>query len=211
MRTKRLLPTVAVAAALLLTGCSSGNEASTVPSGAPGGASSQSASSGPFNQADVSFAQQMIPHHAQALAMATLAAGRTNTPATLELADRIRGEQQPEIDQLNGYLTSWGAPVAQAGGAMPGMDHGQGHGSPSGPTMPGMMTEQEMTALRSLTGAAFDRRWLQMMTSHHQGAIVMAQTELSQGVNPQAKQLATGIIAAQQAEIEQMALLLKQS
>lgn len=76
--------------------------------------------------------------------------------------------------------------------------------------MPGMMTEQEMTALRSLTGAAFDRRWLQMMTSHHQGAIVMAQTELSQGVNPQAKQLATGIIAAQQAEIEQMALLLKQ-
>ncbi len=211
MRTKRLLPTVAVAAALLLTGCSSGNEASTVPSGAPGVASSQSASNGPFNQADVTFAQQMIPHHAQALAMASLAAGRTNTPATLELANRIRGEQQPEIDQLTGYLTSWGAPVAPTGGAMPGMDHGQGHGSPSGPTMPGMMTEQEMTALRSLTGAAFDRRWLQMMTSHHQGAIVMAQTELSQGVNPQAKQLATSIIAAQQAEIEQMALLLKQS
>ncbi len=209
MRTKRLLPTVAVAAALLLTGCSSGNEASTVPSGAPGVASSQSASNGPFNQADVTFAQQMIPHHAQALAMASLAAGRTNTPATLELANRIRGEQQPEIDQLTGHLTTWGAPVAPTGGAMPGMDHG--HGSPSAPAMPGMMSEQEMVALRSLTGAAFDRRWLQMMTSHHQGAIVMAQTELSQGVNPQAKQLATSIIAAQQAEIEQMALLLKQS
>jgi uncharacterized protein (DUF305 family) len=65
-----------------------------------------------------------------------------------------------------------------------------------------------MTSLGKATDAAFDKQWLQMMISHHQGAIDMANTELKQGTSPEAQQLAQRIITAQQAEITTMNSLL---
>jgi uncharacterized protein (DUF305 family) len=50
--------------------------------------------------------------------------------------------------------------------------------------------------------------WLDMMIKHHEGAIEMARTELSQGVNSDAKSLAQQIIDGQQAEITEMRGLL---
>ena len=73
--------------------------------------------------------------------------------------------------------------------------------------MPGMMSDDQMSRLCQATGAAFDRAFLQMMTAHHQGAIQMAQTELADGQNPEAKALAQKIITAQQGEITQMRTL----
>jgi len=61
-----------------------------------------------------------------------------------------------------------------------------------------------MTALKSATGSAFDRMWLQMMVKHHQGALDMAKTALDQGANPEAKKLARSIIDSQSAEIAEM-------
>ena len=61
-----------------------------------------------FNDADVTFAQGMIPHHRQAIDMAALAADRTENPAILDLATRIQGAQDPEIEQMQGWLQTWG-------------------------------------------------------------------------------------------------------
>jgi len=55
----------------------------------------------------------------------------------------------------------------------------------------------------------FDRMWLTMMIVHHEGAIEMSQTELAEGVNPEARQLAESIIATQQAEIDEMRAMLE--
>lgn len=51
--------------------------------------------------------------------------------------------------------------------------------------------------------------FLQMMIMHHEGAITMARTELSDGQNPQAKALAQTIIDQQTTEIAQMRELLQ--
>lgn len=154
-------------------------------------------------QADIAFVQGMIPHHGQAVEMAELAADRAASPQVKELATTIAQAQQPEIDQMRGFLDAWG--VDEESGGMGGMDHSD-MGGMSG--MAGMMTDQQIQNLENATGAAFDRMFLQMMTEHHKGAVQMARTELSDGQNPQAKALAQKIIDDQTREIEQMRQLL---
>jgi uncharacterized protein (DUF305 family) len=152
----------------------------------------------PHNDADVTFAQGMIPHHAQAVDMADMAIDASLNDQVLDLAERIKAAQQPEIDQLTGWLEAWGEPVETSSGG--GHDE---HGS-SEDGMGGMMTEEEMTQLGGLRGAAFDRMWLDMMIRHHQGAIDMAKTHQAEGEHPVALELGKVIIDAQQAEITEM-------
>jgi len=77
--------------------------------------------------------------------------------------------------------------------------------------MQGMMSPGQMQQLHQSQGASFDTMFLKMMISHHEGAIVMANTELSAGQNAEAKALAERIISAQQAEITEMRALLVKS
>ena len=65
------------------------------------------------------------------------------------------------------------------------------------------MSEGEL-ALRPLTGAEFDKLWLESMIGHHQGAIEMAKAEIANGDNVDAKDLAKNIVTTQEAEIGQM-------
>ena len=150
-----------------------------------------------FNDADVMFAQMMIPHHRQAVEMATLAETRAEDPEIKELAAAIKGAQDPEIATLTGWLTSWGQPVEAPAG------HDGGHGS-----MPGMMSEEDMKNLEAATGAAFDKAFAELMIAHHEGAITMAEEQKAKGQNPDAVALAATIAAAQTAEIEQLRTIL---
>lgn len=191
---------------VVLAGCSGGHDMTSMsssPSAAPAG------QAGAHNQADIAFAQGMIPHHSQALDMAKLVADRTTNAKVTDLAGRIQKAQDPEIQLMTGWLTTWGAasagmPGMTNGASMPGMD---GTGAP----MTGMMTADDMAKLKAAKGAEFDTMWLQMMTQHHEGAIEMAKTELTQGNSTDAKSLAQKIIDGQQAEITEMKGLLGQS
>lgn len=151
----------------------------------------------------------MIPHHAQAIAMSKMATQRAVSPQVKDLAARVQAAQQPEIDQLSGFLRAWNAPVPSTNGPMGGMGQGDMMGQMHG-AMPGMMSGGQMQQLGQVSGAAFDRMFLQMMIVHHQGAVDMSQTELAQGSSPAARQLAQQIINAQQAEIREMQTLLQQ-
>ena len=90
------------------------------------------------------------------------------------------------------------APSADMG-EMSGMDHSADSG---------MMTQQDMDALMAATGPEFDRQWLTMMIAHHTGAIEMANTEIVDGSNPDAQEMARTIVSTQQQEIETMQRLL---
>ncbi|GAA5699799.1 hypothetical protein Save01_00594 [Streptomyces avermitilis] len=161
--------------------------------------SSSSSSSGRFNGADVTFAQQMIPHHQQAVEMAELAEGRASDQDVKDLAAAIEKAQDPEISTMRGWLKSWGRPGSSTASGMPGMQHGAG-----GTDMAGMMSDEHMTALKAAQGTAFDKMFAQMMIDHHEGAITMAEDEQKSGRSADAKKLAGTVITNQTAEIAKM-------
>lgn len=68
--------------------------------------------------------------------------------------------------------------------------------------------DADMATLSKTTGAAFDRLWVQMMITHHQGAITMAQAEGTQGQNTAATTLARSIVTSQSAQVTQLRTLL---
>ncbi|MFB6725808.1 DUF305 domain-containing protein [Kribbella sp. NPDC056345] len=150
-----------------------------------------------FNDADVTFATQMIPHHQQAVQMADMAGYTATNPEVKKFATAVKAAQDPEIKTLTAWLTKWGKPV-------PTPAHG-GHGSHE---MPGMMTEDELSALGNAKGRQFDRQWAQLMIDHHQGAVTMAKTEQSTGKYPEAVALARKIQSDQTREIAALQQLL---
>lgn len=192
--------TAAITALAALAAC--GNDEDETSSG-----TSSDQSSAAFNDADVTFATSMIPHHQQALEMVDLAEGRALDPAVRELADQIEAAQAPEIETMTGWLTDWGKPVPSATGS--GHDsHDMGGTDMGAEEMPGMMSAEEMDGLQDAEDDAFQEMWLQMMVSHHEGAITMARTELDDGENEAARKLAQAVIDGQQAEIDEMKQLL---
>lgn len=211
MRHRSLTLTLAAtAAAVLLGGCgsSSGTAASpttTTPSAGSGTttpAAGSTAGAGQGSEADISFAQLMIPHHQQAVEMADLALSKAPSPQVKQLAEQIKAAQAPEIATMRGWLTAWGAPEQMQG--MTGMT---GHDM-GGVTGEGMMTDAQMKALATASGQQFDTMWLTMMIAHHEGAIAMANDVLSQTSNPAVTAMAKSIVAGQTKEIETMKGLL---
>lgn len=187
MRTKMIMIALLSAAGLVLSGCGGGNSTST------------NETSAKFNDADVTFAQGMIPHHEQAIEMAKLADSHASSPEVKQLAQSIESAQGPEIETMTGWLKDWGKEAPSGGNSesMPGMDM-------SGDQMPGTMSDADMAKLEGASGADFDRMFLTMMIEHHNGAIEMATTEQTDGKNPDAVALAKKIITAQKAEIDKM-------
>jgi uncharacterized protein (DUF305 family) len=171
----------------------------------------QTASNGDvFSDADVQFATDMIPHHAQAVQMVVMTQDRKLDPAVQQLADEIRAAQIPEVETMVDWLTAWGEEVpptsmdhANAGHDMSDMDSGD-----MASDMPGMMTAEEMDSLGNASDAEFQDMWLTMMIEHHTGAIDMAKTEQSDGTFAGAIELAKTIESSQQTEIETMKGLL---
>ena len=186
---------LAFVAALMLAGCGSDN----------GSGDSSSGGGENFNDADVTFAQSMIPHHQQAVEMAKMAKMRASSSDVKQFADKIEAAQGPQINTMTGWLEEWGEDVEPE--SSNGMDHDMD--SMGSDDMPSMMSEDDMKRLNGSSDAGFDKMFLTMMIEHHTGAIDMAKTELSEGENPDALALAEKIEAEQTAEIAHMKNLLK--
>jgi uncharacterized protein (DUF305 family) len=197
MNKSRALAATVLAAALALAGCG-GTDRATNAGSTPSPGAAQA-----FNDADVTFAQGMIPHHRQAVAMAELAAERATSREVKKLAADIEKAQGPEIDTMAGWLRAWDQTVPQdtTGMGHEGTDH-------SATTMPGMMSAEDMRDLEGASGTQFDRMFLQMMIKHHEGAVEMARTEQAEGKYPDAISLARQIETTQTAEIATMRKLL---
>lgn len=152
---------------------------------------------GQHNERDEAFAANMVPHHQGAVEMADMLLAKDGVPSDVRaLAERIKQAQQPEIDQMNGWLDAWG------------VDSMTGHGGHT-MIMPGMMSDADMEALRTAEDTEAARLFLEGMITHHKGAIDMARVEVEGGVNADAVALAKKDIADQTAEIAAMERLLE--
>jgi uncharacterized protein (DUF305 family) len=235
MRTRRSIAAAVVPLALLAAACGDdgGDDESAETQDEP---TTSDAASEEHNDADVAFAQMMIPHHGQAVEMAVLAADRAASPEIRDLAQRIQGAQDPEIQQMTGWLQEWGeeVPAPDAGHDMGGTDMGGTDmggstapgdtapgdtapgdtaptGGAAGPMAEGMMDDAAMMELEAATGPAFDRLFAELMIEHHQGAVAMANDEIANGQFADAIALAEAIVEAQEAEIAEMEAFLAQA
>ena len=165
----------------------------------------QSASTGAdaseHNAADTEFAQMMIVHHQGAIEMAELAVAKASTDEVRSLGERIAAAQGPEIDVMSGWLDSWGQPQP-ADAEMAAMGH-------EGMDMGGLDQAQVMAELSGLSGTEFDKRFLELMIEHHQGAITMAETTRAAALNAEVVVFVGKVIDDQTSEITEMRNLLR--
>ncbi|OUM40108.1 DUF305 domain-containing protein [Arthrobacter sedimenti] len=218
---KRFFPLSALtlAAALTLTACGSTGGSDSVDTMNTSAAGSSAQAAEEHNDADVTFAQMMIPHHRQAVEMSDMMLTKDGiSTEVLDLATTIRDAQGPEIGTMTGWLEAWGEPVdaeeSTEGHDMEGHDMGSESESKSDSesdsgSMDGMMSEDQMSELDAAEGDEASRLFLESMTAHHEGAIGMAQDEIDNGQDPEAVRLAETISETQQAEIDRMGRLLE--
>lgn len=219
MKRTLVLSTLAVASTLALAACGEATDATTSATSTatttPETTETTTATteadgeiSADHNDADIMFAQMMIPHHQQAVEMSEMLLAKEGIPAqVVEFAQGVIDAQGPEIDRMNAMLEAWDQqPVTDSGGMdhgkMSGMDHGEMGG------MSGMMSQEDMTALEEAQGTEAARLYLEQMTAHHEGAVDMARDEVADGQNPHAITLAEQVISDQEAEIAQMQQML---
>ncbi|WP_163376041.1 DUF305 domain-containing protein [Dietzia sp. Alg238-R159] len=220
-RTTLLVSAAVTASALALTACSGGGDdtaTAAAPAGTSADASAESGTNAPADPgadapadegersaADVMFVRMMIPHHEQAIEMSDIILAKSDIPAdTTALAEKIKAEQGPEIDQMTTWLDQWGQPPGprdghrgHGGGGMPVMGNDMS-------MMDGMLSADELQQLFDAEGTDAARLYLEQMIAHHEGAIDMAQGEVADGTYPPTVALARSIIDTQQQEIARM-------
>ncbi len=157
-----------------------------------GGMTENQSSSTSMNSSDIMFSQMMIAHHEQAVIMSDLALKNSTNKEVLTLAAQIKAAQSPEIILLKSWLNTAGAEYTP--------EHGMG-------TNNGMLSDSDITVLKSATGSTFDKLFLEGMIAHHEGAIEMTKM-VEKSNNSDIKTLRSAILKAQSTEISQMQAML---
>jgi uncharacterized protein (DUF305 family) len=160
------------------------------------------------SQANVDFMQGMIMHHAQAVEMTALIASHTGNKDLRALGARISSSQTDEIKFMKRWLAARGEATSMAMAGMPEMNQsGQAMA-----LMPGMLTPEQMEALRKAKGAEFDTLFLNGMIQHHQGALTMVKDlfdTAGAGQDAELFTFATDADNSQRAEIKIMQSMLE--
>jgi uncharacterized protein (DUF305 family) len=153
-----------------------------------------------YTVADVEFMQGMIAHHAQAIHMSRMAEAHKASPRLLKLATKIDQSQVAEIRIMQQWLrdNEQVAPDTSSWRSMP---------------MAGMLTDAQLNALDAATGTDFDRKFLELMIQHHEGALQMV-TDLfatpGAGQEVDVNVFANDVVTVQTAEIGIMRQMLAQ-
>ena len=187
----------------LLTGCSdtppdeasadphAGHSTAPATDSATDSATDATEATAEHNAADEMFVGMMVVHHEQALVLTEMVAEREVSDELASLAHDMNHAQGDEIALMQSWLNAWGSTT----------DH-------SGMAMPGLLTDEQLSDVDALVGAEFEQAWMKAMIEHHEGAITMADDELADGVNEEARALAERITTAQTNEIDTMRQML---
>jgi uncharacterized protein (DUF305 family) len=222
----RRLSVVLVLTAAVLSGCgqdraapasaggpaAAAGAASAAPAGGPAaaspgsGARSDGAGAGasvPPNGVDLLFAKMMIVHHDQAVRMSRDLIARPGVPErAFAVAAYIAKDQQREIDEMNDWLQAWGRPRVDP--ADPALHRLHGGAAAAH----GMIDERDVAVIGTAPPAEATRSYLRHMIEHHNGAITMARSALTDGRNAYVRTLSRHIINEQSAENDAMRAML---
>ena len=182
----------AALAAVALAACGSAATPAAPASSAPKAAATAPAA---FNATDVAFTTGMLELQGQAVAMAGLVAGHTATPQLQQFAASVRA-QEGDARRMRGLMGGWRRPAPAS--------YSPGAGRPAGMTGPGMMDARDWAEMSHLHGQAFGDRWLSAMISSYGAEVTLCQQEQGSGASPQARALATAMLAERQSELAQL-------
>lgn len=210
---------LAIATSLITSSAFGTQDVPIVQPGAPGEAARQLSAeeaaqiaNNRYSHADTRFMQDMILHHFQAVQMSALVGDRTNTQELIDIAGRIDASQADEIAFMRGWLLERGEDAPDPANDEHAMHAHMGHGAHAGHhTMAGMASPEQMTALAEAEGTAFDALYLELMITHHEGAVEMVDDLLRQrgsAYDPVLFNFANDVKSEQQAEIRRMDALL---
>jgi len=150
--------------------------------------------------------QDMIMHHAQAVEMTALIESHTENKELRSLGARISRSQSDEMDFMRRWLAARKEPTSRPMKHMPGMDM-----SNHEMLMPGMLTRQQMDALKNSKNEEFDQLFLSGMIQHHNGALTMVKhlfDSAGAGQDAELFNFATEVDSGQRAEIKIMQTML---
>jgi uncharacterized protein (DUF305 family) len=140
------------------------------------------------NAADATYAASMLPHHELGVRMSALAVAKADNVLVRRIAFKMQNYQKAELVSLGRWARDWRAKPS---------DH-----------VHGMLTADEEADLAKLDGTAFDTKFLTEMIRHHEGAIEMSNTELRDGQEDGARNVAALVVKLQQEQIVEMQGLL---
>lgn len=150
---------------------------------------------GSRREAARTFLRHMTWHHEVGVRLARAAVQKATGHDLLVLSRLMLAERRAEIDVMRGWWASWFkepmAPLTADEYA----------------AMAGMPPPAELDALEQRPSANFDRRFIDVMVFHHQGAIKMADDVWRKKSDPRVLLLADSIRHAQAGQIERMRAL----
>jgi uncharacterized protein (DUF305 family) len=138
---------------------------------------------GPAGPYDRAFLADMISHHAMAVEMGEMAVEKSTHPELRRAGQEIVRTQSAEIRTMQRWLREWYGKRVR-----PTLEHED---------------MQQMEELEESTGAAFEIRFMAMMSVHHASAIERATIALRRARHSAVRRLARTIVNAQEREINQ--------
>jgi uncharacterized protein (DUF305 family) len=136
------------------------------------------------NAQDRAFVVAMVPHHELGMRMLDTAARRADDVRLRRMVFEMSSYHDHELDELRVDLNAWGlAKITD---------------------FPGVISAERLLALDELSGAEHDVSWLRVMIEHHEGAMVIAHSQVKTGSKPSLISLAEQTIEVQSQELVEM-------
>jgi uncharacterized protein (DUF305 family) len=192
---------VLVVAVLLVAGCGAEPQdatstappatTNTAPPTAPQAttASTPTGTAGSFNPTDIAWLQLTVAMTERLLPVLDLVPERAADPAWRRTAARVAAAQRADLDRAHRLLAEAGAPTTNP--------H-EGH------DMPGMVTAEELTTLRSASGQPFQRLLAAHLRAHLTQSVRVATAEQQNGVQPATVALAAALVRNGTADLAQL-------
>ncbi|MEU1588290.1 DUF305 domain-containing protein [Micromonospora sp. NPDC005710] len=172
-----------LAAVLLLGGCGAGprDAASTTPPPVPAPAvtTAPTRTGTAFNPTDIAWLQLTAAMTERLLPVLDLVPARTTDPVWRRTATEVATTRRADLDRARRLLADAAAPTTNP--------H-EGH------DMPGMVTAQELTALRAASGKPFLRLLAGHLRAHLAQSVRIAEAEQQSGVQPATLALAAAVV-----------------
>lgn len=128
------------------------------------------------NYMDTDFAKKMIVHNQQGVQIADIAKKNASSEEVRQLAARISDELTNDTKQYIDWLTEWKETYLNLS------DFPEMEGHDMYPTLPGIASLSDLSALETAAGSSVDKLFLRLMITHHEGANEISNAEYLKGM-----------------------------